>query len=365
MPTPHRNTAARAASLTVARMVSLTLALAAALAAPAAQADDPAPNPPPATSQFTELSAQAQVRQLGRGVNVIGYDAFWRDNSQGNYKDEHFARIKAAGFSTVRVVLFSFKVLDGENRLDPKWLNRLDWVVATARRHGLNVIIDEHDFEDCSKDVGACVPKLKAVWTQLAERYRNEPNSVVFELLNEPHGQFDAATWNATFPQVLSAIRATNPTRNVILGGVRWNSRDTLKDLQLPAADRHLIATFHYYDPFPFTHQGASWADEPIRSTTGIHFGKPAEIAKIEQDFAAVKAWSDASGRPVLLGEFGAYDKGAMAERALWTSTVARTAEKNGFAWAYWQFSSDFVLYDFKTQSFVKPILDALVPGSH
>jgi endoglucanase len=344
--------------LHLAAAVSLTFAVNAALAA------DPPPNPPPATSQFTELSAQDQVHQMGRGVNIIGYDPFWRDGAQGNYKDEHFAKIKAAGFSTVRAVLFAFRALDAQNRLDPRWLNRLDWVVATARKHGLNVIIDEHDFDACSKDVPACMPKLKAVWAQLAERYRNEPNTVIFELLNEPHGQFDAATWNASFPQVLAVMRKTNPTRNVIVGGVQWNSRTTLKDLQLPADDRHLIATFHYYDPFPFTHQGASWADEPIRSTTGVHFGTAAERARIDTDFAAVKAWSDASGRPVFLGEFGAYDKGAMDERALWTATVARTAEKYGFGWAYWQFSSDFLLYDFKRDDFVQPILKALVPAT-
>jgi endoglucanase len=344
------------------KLPRLAAALTLTFATQAALADNPPPNPSPSTSQFTELSAHDQVRQMGRGVNIIGYDPFWRDDAQGNYKDEHFAKIKAAGLSTVRVVLFAFRALDAQNRLDPKWLNRLDWVVATARKHGLNVIIDEHDFDDCSKDVAACMPKLKAVWAQLAERYRNEPNTVVFELLNEPHGQFDAATWNASFPQVLAAMRKTNPTRNVIIGGVRWNSRDTLKDLTLPADDKHLIATFHYYDPFPFTHQGASWAGEPIRSTTGIRFGKPAEIAQIDKDFAAVKAWSEASGRPVFLGEFGAYDKAAMGDRVLWTSTVARTAEKYGFAWGYWQFSSDFVLYDFKKNEFVGPILKALVP---
>lgn len=334
----------------------------AAFALPFAMADDPAPNPPPSISQFAALSAHDQVHRMGRGVNIIGYDPFWRDNAQGNYKDEHFAKIKAAGFSTARVVLFSFGVLDAQNRLDPKWLNRLDWVIATATRHGLNVIVDEHDFDDCSKDVAACKPKLKAVWSQLAERYKNEPNSVIFELLNEPHGQFDAPTWNAIFPEILAIVRKTNPERNIIIGGVQWNSRNTLKDLKLPVDDRHIIATFHYYDPFTFTHQGASWVGEPIRSSHGIHFGKPAEIAQIEKDFAEVKAWSDTTRRPVFLGEFGAYDKASMEDRALWTSTVARTAEKDGFAWAYWQFSSDFVLYDFKTQHFVQPVLKALVP---
>jgi endoglucanase len=335
-----------------------------ALATPFALADNPVPNPPPSRSQFVEVSAHDQVRQMARGVNVIGYDAFWKDGGKGNYKEEHFAKIKAAGFSTVRVVLFSFAFLDKQNKLDPKWLNRLDWVVAKATKQGLNVIVDEHDFEECSKDVAACQPKLKAVWTQLADRYKNEPNTVVFELLNEPHGQFDAATWNQTFPELLAIVRKNNPKRNVILGGVQWNSRNTLKDLTLPDSDQHIIATFHYYDPFTFTHQGASWADEPIRSSSGVRFSAPAEIAQIEKDFAAVKAWSDATGRPVFLGEFGAYDKAAMEDRVLWTSTVARTAEKNGFAWAYWQFSSDFVLFDFKTQQFVKPILESLVPAA-
>lgn len=332
------------------------------LAAPLALADDPTPHLPPATSQFVEISAHDQVRKLGRGVNVIGYDKFWQANSTGNYKEAHFAKIKAAGFDTVRVVLFTFLFLDNDNKLDAKWLNRLDWVVAIARKHKLNVIIDEHDFEVCSKDVAACGPKLKAVWTQLAERYKNEPNSVVFEMLNEPHGQFDAATWNAMFPEVLAIMRKSNPTRNVILGGVRWNSRDTLKDLVLPADDKHLIATFHYYDPFTFTHQGASWAEEPIRSSKDVRFGQPAEIAQIEKDFAGVKAWSEANNRPVFLGEFGAYDKASMEDRVLWTSTIARLAEKNGFAWGYWQFSSDFLLYDFKTDKFVEPIVKALVP---
>jgi endoglucanase len=79
-----------------------------------ALADDPAPSPPPA-ARFVELSAHDQVRQMGRGVNVIGYDPFWRDGAQDNYKEEHFAEIKAAGFSTVRVVLFTFPALDARN----------------------------------------------------------------------------------------------------------------------------------------------------------------------------------------------------------------------------------------------------------
>ncbi len=336
--------------------------LAAAMLSPLCAMADPAPNPPPATSRFTAVSAADQVHAMARGVNIIGYDPYWRDGGQGNYKEEHFKQIRDAGFSTVRVVLFTFRHMDAGNTLDPKWLNKLDWVVAMGLKYKLTVILDEHDFTDCSSDVDACRTRLKAVWGQLAERYKNEPSSVIFELLNEPHDKLDAPTWNALLPEVLSVVRQTNPERNVIVGPTHWNSRNDLNDLVLPAADRHLIVTFHYYDPFSFTHQGASWAPPAITALKDIHFGKPEEIAQVNADFDAVAAWSQANDRPIFLGEFGAYDKGAMDDRALWTKTVARSAEAHGFASAYWQFSSDFILYDFKTQSFVKPILNALVP---
>ena len=77
-----------------------------------------------------------------------------------------------------------------------------------------------------------------------------------------------------------------------------------------------------------------------------------------------VKAWSIKHDRPILLGEFGAYDKAPMAGRVLWTETVSRAAKERGFARAYWQFSSDFLLYDFKKQEWVEPILRAVDPKS-
>ncbi|HWU14322.1 MAG TPA: glycoside hydrolase family 5 protein, partial [Caulobacter sp.] len=60
--------------------------------------------------------------------------------------------------------------------------------------------------------------------------------------------------------------------------------------------------------------------------------------------------------------EFGAYDKGDMASRAAYTAAAAREAEARGWAWAYWQFDSDFVAYDIKKDAWVTPIHEALVP---
>ncbi|RRN55445.1 glycoside hydrolase family 5 protein [Pseudoxanthomonas sp. SGNA-20] len=307
------------------------------------------------------LSAHEQVVRMGAGVNVLGYDPYWQPGGQGNYREEHFARIRQAGLGTVRVVLFTFPHLDQDNRLDPAWLEKLDQVLAWGRNNDLQVILDVHDFNDCVKDVPACEAKLVQVWTQLGERYAAQPDSVVFELLNEPHGALDARAWNALLAKLLQVVRKTNPTRNVVVGPTRWNNLEELDTLRLPEDDRHLVVTFHYYEPFAFTHQGASWVEPQFSEKTGVRF-TPAQVAKIESDFDKVEAWSRRHGRPILLGEYGAYDKAPMEDRVLWTRTVARAAEKRGFAHLYWQFSSDFVLYDFQREDWVEPLLHAVVP---
>ena len=311
-----------------------------------------------------EISAAEQVARMGAGVNVLGYDPYWKAGGQGNYKAEHFKAIREAGFGTVRVVLFTFPHLDDDGVLDPAWLTKLDWVVETGLAHGLTVILDVHDFDACAKDIATCAPRLEKVWTQLATRHAAQPNGLVFELLNEPHGQLDAEAWNSLFPRLLRVVRASNPSRNVIIGPTGWNGFRHLDALVLPEDDRHIIATFHYYEPFDFTHQGASWVEEQFTRIRDLPFGTPQQVAQIGKDFDVVQAWSRKHDRPILLGEFGAYDRAPMDSRVRWTDAVARAAEERGFAFAYWQFSSDFLLWDFSRQAWVEPILRAVLPDS-
>jgi len=307
-----------------------------------------------------EMTPQAQVAAMKRGVNVIGYDPLWRDPAKARFQlTRHFKTIKAGGFDTVRVNLQAFAHMDAQDRLDPRWLTTLDKVVDEALAAKLTVILDEHDFDICEKDPAACKPRLTAFWRQVAERYKDKPDQVVFELLNEPSRRLDAV-WNAWIPDLLATIRASNRTRNVVVGPGQWNSLHKLAELKLPGGDRHLIVTFHYYDPFPFTHQGAAWAN-PV-PPLGTTWGAAAERARIDQDFDTVAAWAKAEGRPVLLGEFGAYDKGPMDSRVAYTQAVARSAEAHGFALAYWQFDSDFIVYDIKADAWFAPIHDALIP---
>src|SRR5947209_759384 len=312
--------------------------------------------PPPA-------GLHASDQPFKRGVNVLGYDPYWTNTGQRRFEWRHFAEIRKAGFDFVRVNLQAFRHMDAQDRLDPAWLAELDDVVREAQKAGLGVILDEHDLNPCSQDLAVCRTKLTAFWSQVAPRYANAPRSVAFELLNEPHDKLNGEPWNVLFAQVLGIVRQTNPTRIVVVGPTHWNSLKDLPLLKLPA-DPNLLVTFHYYEPFHFTHQGATWAGEEVKGLHGITWGTAADRATLRSDFDQVAAWSKATGRPILLGEFGVFDKSGtpMDLRVAWTTAVRSEAERHGFGWAYWQFEGDFVVWDMPNQRWVEPIRKALIP---
>ncbi len=305
------------------------------------------------------LSAAGQVAQMKRGVNIIGYDPLWRDPAQARFKPRHLELIKKAGFDNVRMVLGAFRFMNETNELPASWFATLDPLVDAALKQKLTVILDEHDYGNCGKDPATCKIKLLAFWAQVARHYQGAPPQVVFEILNEPNGAMDAV-WNDLHPEALAVIRKTNPVRNVIIGPAFWNNVGWLDRLKLPAADRHIIVTVHYYLPMSFTHQGARWVPEYV-DKLGVTWGTPEEYATIDKDFDAVQAWAKKNYRPIFLGEFGAYDKGPMESRVKYTAAVARAAEKRGWAWAYWQFDSDFIVYDIGKDQWVEPIKNALM----
>lgn len=313
------------------------------------------------------LGAQApvdpldQIVKMGRGVNIIGYDPLWDDFAKARFKERHFQRIHDGGFQTVRVNLQAFGHMDAANRLDPAWLKTLDWVVKNALAANLIVILDEHDYEISGKDPAASRTKLLAFWEQIAPRYQDAPAGVLFEILNEPNSQLTAPMWNGLLKEALAIIRKTNPTRNVVIGPAFWNGIHFLDKLELPPDDRHIVVTVHYYLPMQFTHQGASWSPMTAK-LSGVTWGTNTEKQRVVEDFGGVAKWSQAEKRPILLGEFGAYDKGDVDSRARYTAHLARTAESFGFAWTYWQFDSNFIVYDMDKDDWFQPIWRALVP---
>jgi endoglucanase len=233
--------------------------------------------------------------------------------------------------------------------------------VNWALERNLAVIIDFHHYEEMTWDPWGHKDRFLAIWEQVAEHYQDYPPNVLFELLNEPNGELNAALWNQYAAEALAVVRESNSTRDVIIGPASWNAYDWVSTLEVPD-DEHIIATFHYYLPFEFTHQGAEWVpgSDPWLGKTWD--GTEGEKNEVTAHFKMVADWAGRHHVRVLLGEFGAYSKADMDSRLRWTDYVTREAERLGFAWSYWEFGAGFGVYDPDGKLWRANLLQALIP---
>jgi len=278
---------------------------------------------------------------------------------------EYFSLISKAGFSLVRIPIrwSAHAQLEPPYTIDAQFFERVDWVLDQARRHRLIAIVNMHHYDEIFTDPTHHRERFLALWRQISQRYSKRHPSVLFEPLNEPHGALNGAPWNQLAAEVIALIRQTNPTRGIVVGPGDWNRISQLPYLELPP-DRNLIVTFHYYEPFAFTHQGAEWV-----SGSSAWLGTPWEGSEWQQDsiradLDLAKRLADENGWQLFMGEFGAYSQADMASRARWTRCLVQEAEARGIAWAYWEFGAGFGVYDRDAAAWRLELLRALLPNS-
>jgi endoglucanase len=303
-------------------------------------------------------------KRLGRGINIGNALEAPKEGDWGvTLKPEYFKAIKDAGFATVRLPIkwSAHARAAAPYTIDPAFFRRIDWAVEQALANKLNIILNVHHYDEMDARPDEQLPRFVSLWEQIADHYKDSPDAVYFELDNEPHDKLNEAKWNETIPKLLAAVRKTNPTRPVIVGPAQWNGTRALGKLELPRDDRHLIVTVHCYDPFEFTHQGASWAKGSDKWRGRKWTGSEAEKAALRKTLDVAADWGRKHDRPIFLGEFGAFQVADMESRARWTRFMAREAEARGFSWAYWEFCSGFGAYDPRSDKWREPLKAALV----
>jgi endoglucanase len=202
-------------------------------------------------------------KRLGRGVN---FSNALEAPSEGVWgmvlESSFFDLVKEAGFDTIRLPVSwtAHATEEAPYTIDAEFMARVQWAVDEATARGLNIIVNVHHYDELNKDPIAEETRYLAIWQQIATHFKDYPNTVYFELLNEPHDAFNgsAMLWNDLLAKALTVVRESNPDRAVIVGPVYWNSITSLSQLELPD-DPNLIVTVHFYEPFEFTHQGAEW----------------------------------------------------------------------------------------------------------
>ncbi len=331
---------------------------------------------------------------FSRGVNLTTW--FEAPNARQiqftKYTRRDFQNIKLLGADVIRLPINMHGMTSGApaHTIDPLLFVMLDPVVDWAEELGLHLILDNHSFDPAVNTSPQIWSTLVPVWKQIAAHYKDRSSLIYYEVLNEPHG-IDDLVWNTIQQMVIDSIRSVDTKHTIIIGPAGWNSYNNLN--QMPAyADTNLIYTFHFYDPFIFTHQGASWSSPSLVPLAGVPFpynaaampAVPPSLAGtwIQNDInnyaangtaAKVRQTLDIAvnfmkNRKVKLfcGEFGVYKPNSNNDdRVRWYQEVRSYLEQNGIAWTSWDYQGGFGLFNWGTSELFDhhlnvPLLGAL-----
>lgn len=297
------------------------------------------------------LTALEATRLMGNGINLgntleacdnnvgiktntpLSYETHW---GQPKTTQAMIDGMKAAGFDTIRIPVAwmtnATHLYEGDYTIDADYMDRVEEVVRYARKAGMYVIINDHwdggwygMFGSESAETRAlAMEAYKGMWQQIAERFRDYSDYLIFESANEElGGRFDensplycsdsVATYlndderyaltneiNQTFVDVVRATGGNNATRFLLIAGYSTDIDQTCDDrFQMPkdTADSKLMVSVHYYDPWSYC--GASSA------VSATKWGKVSDYEYLDQQLAKMTKFTEA-GYGVVIGEYGA-----------------------------------------------------------
>jgi len=288
------------------------------------------------------------------------------------YDRETFAQIQSLGCDAIRLPVNLFSMTSGspDYQINPLFLLMLDEVVGWAEELHIYLILDNHSTDEWGSRNPLLKEALLSVWQQLAERYKNRSQYLLYEVLNEPNG-ITTESWSSVQHEVVHRIREIDPARLLIVGASGYNSFRELT--QLPVYDDpHLIYTFHFYEPFLFTHQGASWVNPPMTLLKNIPFPYSATLPPLQDAYKntwietsynsyykdgtadhicklirETARWAKEHHVALYCGEFGALMNNCdNNDRVLWYNVVRKCLEDNGIAWTTWDYQHGFGLFE-------------------
>ena len=338
-----------------------------------------------------DTPAHRACARMKRGVNLGNH---WEAPPGGwgiRYDTGDIDRIAAEGFDHIRVpVAWHYHLQDG--RIKPQLLAELEPVLRHALEKNLLVIINWHHFEDLCKEPEKHRATFISGWAEIARHFKDWPEELYIELINEPNGALDHEMLTSIHAGAIAAIRKTNPRRILLADPPQWAAIRGLDRFFLPDGDDRIIATVHSYEPFQFTHQQAAWVQladlrgitypgpppkpvplpESLRENTGLASwleayntrqgtGNPCSAATFELLLDDAAAWSRHFGRPVHIGEFGAYRKADPQSRNRYIRDFRMAAEKRKMPWTLWDWKAGFAYWDSETS---KPLLREALLGT-
>lgn len=211
----------------------------------------------------------------GNSLDATGGSGLATETSWGNPKatQEMMDAVKAKGFNTVRLPTTWYPHLDSNNNIDPEWMARVHEVVDYAYKNDMYVILNLHHEEWINRaDIGTAYdemsPKLKAVWKQIAEEFKDYDQHLIFEGMNEPRAvgtdhewwgpkQDEVDTINKLNQDFVDTVRSVESpykdTRLLMCPPYCASSDSSMMATLVVPDDDYVAASIHAYSPYGFT----------------------------------------------------------------------------------------------------------------
>jgi endoglucanase len=312
---------------------------------------------------------------FNRGVNLTNWfqAGAARQIQFTKYTKEDFEQIQSLGCDVIRLPINLHFMTGGapNYQIDPLFFGFLDQVVDWAEELQMHLILDNHTFDPAQNTDPNVGIILEKVWKQMAQHYKDRSEYIYYEILNEPHGISDAQ-WNAIQQNIVQAIRTIDTKHTIVIGPAGWNSYNNLA--AMPAYDDdNLLYTFHFYDPFVFTHQGATWVDPSMAPLGDVPFPYAAgrmpsfpsslrgswiesafnnyrnegTVARVKQLIDIAVQFKQSRNVRIFCGEFGVYIPNSQNDdRVYWYEVVRKYLEEKQIAWTVWDYHGGFGLYE-------------------
>jgi len=212
-----------------------------------------------------------------KGINLGGWISQYKSFSSQHFdtfiQEKDIEILAKAGFDHVRLP-FDYPVIESDDQpgvYKESGLKYIDDCLTWCKARNMGVVLDLHHapgyrFQDLATNT-LFVEREKQnrfihLWTFLTNRYILERDHIVFELLNEIV-EPDSSRWNKLMLETIEAIRKLDKTRMIYVGGNNYNSPSELKNIA-NIEDDYIVYNFHFYNPFFFTHQKASWSQSAM-----------------------------------------------------------------------------------------------------
>lgn len=366
-------------------------------------------------TSFEDLNQSQIVEAMGPGWNLGNQLESVTDNvpeetNWGNpvITEKLIQSVKAAGFKSIRIPVSYFAKIDDDKdyTIDSKWLDRVQEVVNYCIKNDLYAVINIHgdgyntidgSWLLCNgKNQTEIKKKYKKVWKQIAERFKNYDEHLLFESMNE---EFDGSysepnkeyyqninDYNQIFVDTVRKTGDNNTKRWLIIPG--WNTNidyttgdygfklptDQYRDKSIDKEEQRIMISVHYYSPWDFCGgengvitQWGNEADDPSKTSTTC------DETYMKNQLNLMKTTFADKGYPVFIGEYGSIDKTSYDSeneyyRAYFARKLCQLSRKNGCIPMYWDNGYNgvhgFGLFDRTTCEITQPvIIDAIMEG--